>query len=160
MNKNSIIINAINKRIVAGLLSVSLMTGLTGCSEVSYGIPMETTDKDKIVYTSVGYDEIRNWRIVVFEFNEKKSVYLIEKIIISGRAGSTIRYYNVFGGQLLYASNNKSAELKIIEEMYLGDYLIINNKIQSTYTEQELKDILEEIKTEYEPEKDKQLVKE
>lgn len=149
-------IKNVNRKLIAGILAVTL---LAGCSSESYGIPTETTDKGEVVYSSVELNDIKNWKIVVFEFAGEKVIYLVEKTTAVARGYSSASYFNVFGGQCLYTTTNKNTILTIENEMQLGDYLIVNNIVQSSYTEEELKEILEQIKTEYELQQvDKQLV--
>lgn len=148
-------IKNINKKLIAGILTVTL---LAGCSSESHGLPTETTAKGEVVYSTVEFNDIRNWKVVVFEFNGQKSFYLTEKINGVGKYGSTT-YYDVFGGESLYVEGNKNTELSILMEAYLTDYLITYGKVQGTYTEKELKEILEQIKAEYELQQaNKQLV--
>jgi len=154
MKINKGIVKNINKKLIASLLAVSLTTGLTGCGEVSYGIPTETTDKGETVYTSTKYDELIHWKVVVFDFKGEQSFYLVE----SASRGNFLKYYNVFGGQKIYDEALLNTELSILAEDYLRDYLITYDRVQTEYTEQELKDILNQIKEDYEEEKDKQLV--
>lgn len=149
-------IKNINKKLIAGILAVTL---LAGCSSVSYGLPTETTAKGEVVYSTVEFNDIANYRIVVFDFDGEKVIYLVEKTTAVARGYSSTSYFNVFGGQCLYTTTNKNTILTIENEMQLGDYLIVNNIVQSSYTEEELKEILEQIKAEYELQQaDKQLV--
>ena len=123
MEINKGIVGNVNKKLIASLLAVSLTTGLTGC-RVYYGMKSEISAKGETVYVNAEYSDIKNWKVVVFDFNGEESFYLTEKITLNSRYSTIISYYNVFGGQLLYVEGNENTELSILMETYLTDYLI------------------------------------
>lgn len=165
MKINKGTVKNINKKLIAGLLAVSLTTTLSGCDErANVGhyswLEYEKDDSGMLVCKDVMvYDSIRQTKVVTFEFDGKRATYLAYFVSYNaGRDDQKEEYYNVFGGQVLYIKQDKETKLKTLEENDLTDYLVSYNKVQSTYTEQELKDILNQIKEDYEQEKDKQLV--
>lgn len=165
MKINKGIVKNINKKLIASLLAVSLTTSLTGCDEqLNVGrydwLEYQKDDSGMMVCNDVMvYDRIRHTKVVTFEFDGNKATYLAYFVSYNnGRDNQKDVYYNVFGGQVLYIKQDKETKLKILEENDLTDYLVSYNKVQSTYTEQELKDILNQIKEDYKEEKDKQLV--
>lgn len=157
MKINKGTVKNINKKLIAGLLAVSLTTGLTGC-RVYYGMESEISEGGHTVYVNAKYNDMHNWKVIAFDFNGVQSFYLAEKITMNGKFSTTISYYNIFGGQCLYTEGNENTELSILMEANLTDYLITYDRVQSEYTEQELKDILNQIREDYKQEKDKQLV--
>ena len=144
-------IKKVNLKLIAGILAIALIN--TGCT-VSRGLPTETTDKGEVVYSTVKFNNIKNWKVVVFEFNGQRSFYLTVKINGAGKFSSAT-YYDVFGGESLYVEENKNTKLSILMEAYLTDYLITYGKVQGTYTEKELKEILEQIKADFELQEEK-----
>lgn len=70
------------------------------------------------------------------------------------------RYFNVFGGQLIYNTLNDDSDLKIVSEEDLTSYLVLYDKVKDYYSEEDLKEVLEQIRTDYEKENNKVLVKE
>lgn len=161
MKINKGTIKNINRKLIAGLLVVSLTAGLTGCAIQNQGLEYSENIQGRYVCnTRAGYGYLKDCKVVVFELNDVHTIYIVRKLDRTPLNSTAIRYhyYNIFGNQLLYDTFSESSSLKIIEETNLTDYLIIYNKVQIEYTEQELKDILEQIKTDYEEQKDKQLV--
>ena len=165
MRINKGIVKNINKKLIAGLLAVSLTTTFSGCDERSnvghYNwLEYKRDDSGILVCNDVMvYDAIRHTKIVTFDVDGKQATYLAYFASYNvGRYNQSDVYYNVFGGQVLYKKQDKETKLTILEEEKLTDYLVVYDKIQNTYTEQELKDILNQIKEDYKEEKDKQLV--
>lgn len=165
MKINKGIVKNINKKLIASLLAVSLATTLSGCDErANVGfynwLEYKKDDSGMMVCKDVMlYDSIRHTKIVTFGVAGKQSTYLAYFASYNnGRHNQSDVYYNVFGGQVLYKKQDKETELTILEEENLADYLVSCDMVQNTYTEQELKDILNQIKEDYEQEKDKQLV--
>lgn len=142
-------IGNINRKLIAGILAVAFMTA--GCGSESRGMPTETTAKGEVVCSTAEFDDIRNWKVVVFDFYGEKTFWLVEKEIEHLRYGNSIYYYNAFGGNLLEGTD----DLEVISEGDLLSYLVIYDKIQSEYTEEELKEILEQIKADFEKQEEK-----
>ena len=153
MKINKGTIKNINKKLIAGLLAVTLTTSLVGCT-VSRGMQAAVTAKGEKTYLNAQYNEMGNWKVVVFELNNDEFCYLVEKVTKAGISN----YYNIFGGQRLYTEGNENSDINVVLESSLTDYLIAYDKVQSEYTEQELKDILEQIRENYKTQKEKQLV--
>lgn len=166
VNINKCKISNLNKKLIAGLLAITLAAPLVGCNnaEQNYGLEYTIDSEGRYVYQNATFNSLKNCKVVVFECGEERIVYLTEVVSYTHRYGSTTHYYNIFGGQQLYWINSKgstgSSSMTIEKEFSFTDYLVINGEVQQEYTEQELKDILEQIKADYELQNDKQLVKE
>lgn len=158
-------ISNLNKKLIAGLLAITLSAPLIGCNKVqqNYGLNHTIGSEGQYVYPNVVFDSMKHYRIVIFKCADEYSVYLT-RVVSNMQEITTTYYYNAFGGQLLYWSNsrgNASDDSLIIEKEFgFDDYLIIKDEVQPEYTEQELRNIIEQIKTEHKKTKDKQLVKE
>lgn len=161
MKINKGTVKNINRKLIAGLLAVSLTTSLSGCIKKNDPRFLEYT-KDKtgnISYSgTMNYFYLSNVKFVVLETNDVRTMYLASLSIIDyGKETEKRIYRNIFGGQVLYDTSNKNLDSKIVEEMNIIDYLTSYNEIRQEYTERELKDILENMKTEYETEKEKMI---
>lgn len=162
------IVRNINKKLTAGLLAVTFIIPLTGCDEINTGsypyLEYEKDNSGKMICNDVmTYDQIRQTKVISLGFDEKQTIYLAHLVDYSTALSNRSRTYrNVFGGQILYQTPDEDTELTILYEANLVDYLVSCDKVQGTYTEEELKEILEQIKADYESQKgkDKQLVKE
>ena len=169
MKINKGTIRNINKKLISGLLIVSLAAPLAGCDSKentgSYSwLEYKKDDSGAFVCNDVmTYEQIRDTKVIELGFDGRQTVYLAYLIDYSTALSNRSRtYYNVFGGQILYVKPDDDTELTILYEANLVDYLVSYDKVQDTYKEEELKKILEQIKADYEiqKEKDKQLVKE
>jgi len=159
-------ISNLNKKLIAGLLAVTFIIPLTGCGEMNTGnypyLEYEKDNSGKMICNDVmTYGQISETKVISLGFDGKQTIYLAHLVDYSSVYSKRPRTYrNVFGWQILYQTLDEDTELTILYEANLVDYLVSYDKVQNTYTEQELKDILEQIKADYELQKDKQLVKE
>lgn len=146
-------IGNINRKLMAGILAIALTT--TGCT-MSHGIPTETTDRGEVVYSTVEFNDIRNWKVIILDVDGENEFYIAKKATsYSGSVRATV-YRNVFDNQVLKMILRPSiAKSNIISEVDLLSYLVIYDKIQSEYTEEELKEILEQIKADFELQEEK-----
>ena len=150
-------IQNINKRLLSGVLSLTLMTvPLFGCNgtELKYE---KNSQGEMVCVSNIKHSYIEKYKVVVFGINNNQLFY-ITKVVDGKNDHYYEEYYNIFGGELIYSSNKESS-LKIIKEEELINYLVLYDKVQQEYSEEDLKEILEQIKVDYKKETDKRLVK-
>ena len=146
------------------MLSICLGMTLTGCMDITPDYFVYGTDKagELVCYNKVKHKDIVDYKVVVFELDGKQSVFIADVIETPSEDGVTKHqdYYDIFGHLLVYDEENKDTNLKIVNEEYLTSYLLTYGKVQTEYSESDLKEVLELIKTDYENENNKKLVKE
>lgn len=157
MKTNKVIINNINKKLLAGTIALTLLTtSFTGCARTDYFEYTTNKQGENTCKNVVEYSRIENgeYKVIVLEYKSTLAIYITEKVS-AGRD----HYYSVFGYNEVY-SNDGSFETVLLEESNLVDYLVTYDRVQKNYTEEEMQEILEQIKTDYEKDKNKELVKE
>lgn len=163
INKGKIL--NINKRLISGGLSLTLVTlSLTGCGtngRLEYEI---NEHGDNVCVSEASYDYLKECKVLVFEKNSKIMVCLAKEVNYDTYYNNYTAYYNIFGEQEIYRDgrdgNEKINSLKLLSNEPFVNYLIEYDKIKDTYTEQELKEIVDMIRDDYQKENNKELVKE
>lgn len=161
MKINKGIIKNVNKRLFTGVMIFTISTtALMGCSHsLEY---VKNNHGELVCVNKVNHRYIEDYKVVVFEIDGNPTTFITKVIENNGNGGKgpyCKRYYNIFGDQLIYDSLNKDSNLKIIEEEYLISYLVKYDKVKSEYSENDLKEVLELIKSDYQTEKNKELIK-
>ena len=167
--------NNINKRVIAALMAGTMSLSFVGCSEIK--------DKYRWDDTEQVYSLTDNYSLSELKF----SVYLVEtkqenewdlhlsyvqsldydgNYILNKRRVSTVYnvYHDVFTNEILYTENISNNNVKN-DNVYVNNYIDIDsylvkyNLIKESYTEEDLKQLLEFIKKDYIFNYDKQKVK-
>ena len=130
-------IKNINKKILAGLLGITILTtplGFTACKA-----------NHKIDEQNNRYDIVKNYEVITLETDSNQTVWLTKKVV--ERLGNVIYYdyYDVFTGKIIYDEETRKRGIELKDEKYLQQYLINNDYVQSNYTEEELKTFLKKI---------------
>lgn len=153
MEKNKIILKSINKKILAGTIVLGLTaTTLMGCDTTTH-FEYTTNEQGKYVCNNVmKYSNIQkdDYKVIRIMRGTDITIYITKK----ERAGYFSKgqeyfyYYDIFGTDVVYT--NYSTKTTLLREENLEDYLINYDKVQEEYTEEEMQEILEQIKTDYE----------
>ena len=110
----------------------------------------------------VKYSKISNnaYKVIWLLQNGETSIYITKKEQVSytNEGNKRYCYYDVFGIDIVYI-NDGTVDATLMREENLVDYLVNYNKVQQEYTEQEMQEILEQIKTNYEEVISKKLTK-
>lgn len=153
-------INNINKKLILGTLALTLITiPLCGCSGME--LKYEENSKGEIVCVeNIKYKYLQNYKVLVLGKDDEQFFYIARLELIGDYGSNEAReeYFNVFGGDLVYSTNIET-EFKLITVLELNDYLVSYNKIKKEYSEQELKELLETIKKDFNKKTEKQLIK-
>lgn len=153
-------VNNINKKLIAGTLALTLLTiPLCGCSgmELKY---KENSRGEMVCVGNVKYIYLQNYKVLVLGKDDEQFFYIV-RLESTGDYGSNEaceEYYDVFGGDLVYSTDIET-EYKMITVIELNDYLVSYDMIRKEYSEQELKDLLENIKKDFDKKTEKQLIK-
>ena len=141
----------INKKLLAGLISAVMITtplGLTACE-----LPHE------LHYDNNSYDYVSTLKVVEIETLNSKSIWLTS----NNNYGYKKDYFDSFSGQQIFSTEEDSvvtSGVKLIREENFNEYLITYNRVQKSYSKDELEEIVNQIKQDvYSNEKDKELVK-
>ena len=158
-------LNNINKRVIAALMAGTMSLSFAGCGEIK--------DKYRWDDTEQTYSLVDNYSLN----NLKFSVYLVETkqendwnlhlsyvqaldyngnyILNKGRVSTVYNvYHDVFTNEILYTENISNNNIKN-DNVYVNDYadidsyLVKYNLVKETYTEDDLKQLLEFIKKDY-----------
>lgn len=158
-------LNNINKRVIAALMAGTMSLSFAGCGEIK--------DKYRFDDAEQTYSLVDNYSLN----NLKFSVYLVEtkqendwnlhlsyvqsldydgSYILNKRRVSAVYnvYHDVFTNEILYTENISNNNIKN-DNVYVNDYadidsyLVKYNLVKETYTEDDLKQLLEFIKKDY-----------
>lgn len=157
-------IKNINKKLIAGTLAMTLvMVPMFGCTNEQY-TKFEYCVNEHGGYTYSGvllYSTIKDYKVVVLEKNDNYSIYIVSAVDGSDISKNNYRkeFYNIFGGNCIY-DIQKDTDLNVVSEELLSDYLVVYDKVQNSYSAEEIEEILEQIKIDYSRKNNKQLVKE
>lgn len=159
-------IKNINTRVLATSLSLVMATTfLSGCHTNFNYI---TDDKGNIqIEGTSDYEIVRKYKIIEIAFNGIREIYLVNK---SEYMMNCCYYHDVFTNLeilLTYkgatnGANCVDSEIKLINEKPFNDYLLYYDELKDSYSEEDLRRILDKIKHDYvfEIEEVKTLVKE
>lgn len=160
-------IKNINKKILAGALSLALVTsGLVGCSTTELNSFEYTTDEQGqyVVSGTIDYECLSSRYFLVIDNPDYNTVeyYIGSKGGIYSRwTGNSYYYNNILNNKRVFSEESlkqeKNRKLLVCEQ--LDDYLYATGNIKASYTVEDVEQILEELKTGYEKENSKQLVK-
>ena len=152
MTINNGTIQSINKKLIASLLAVTLVTSMSGCKKDDVRWIDYTKDKNGNVISNdtISYFYITNVKVVGFKEGEQEFVRLTSLGLQYSKDGSERKTYrDIFGGEILYDTIDPSSDREIVKEEALIDYLLQYDKVQQEYTEAELRNILNMIKEDY-----------
>ena len=155
MNKK-IKFNYINSRFAAGTLMLTLLTtSLTGCSRPNTFEYSVNELGEVVVSGTLDYDELKKCCFVQIEKtieidgkNYKKSECYIAKKQDS-RYGQIHWYYDILTEKMLFSSDFADENEQIIKEINMEDYLYVSEKIKNSYTADEIKILIEDIKKQF-----------
>lgn len=155
-------ISNVSKKIFAvGLTFVFLPTVFAGCMNHTNFVYERNEKGEYVCVENVEHNYLENCKVVVFELDGELSFYIAKVINYGTGASAHPCYYNVFGEQLIYdASAGNTSSIKIISEENLTAYLVAYDMVQHEYTEEDLYEVLERVKSDYESKNNKVLVKE
>lgn len=153
-------IKNINKKILSGILAVTVLTTpLAGCKGST--LKYEENSQGKFVCVdNIKYEYLKEYKVLVLGNKDDMFFYIAkeQKIDDYGSRETYTEYYDIFGGNLVYTDNTES-DLKMITVTELRYYLFDHNLIKKEYTEQDVKKILEIVKDDFMATTEKQLVK-
>lgn len=153
-------IKNINTRLIAGITAFTLFTtSLTGCaSKKNDKFYYEKNDSGEYVSSNtVDIDYAKKYIVVVMEVLGKTEIYIARKVNYLYDHKANYDYCNIFGDYLIYSTFENNQNKNITDEQLLGDYLLYYGLEEKTeFTEEELRNILEQIKNDFfSEEKDK-----
>lgn len=161
----------LNKKLLAGALALTLATTpFTGCVN---GL-VETDNKNTNVVVSGAMDSsvVKNLKLIEVKYADSNLLFLTIRTRVDNRFNNTTKYcyYNIFDEYsiIVLTGNlglnptdieNNDLGIRIIKEENFGDYLLYYGYDKNQYTNEELKEIFEFVKNNYEFENSKTLVK-
>lgn len=151
--KNGTIKN-INQKLLTGTFTFALLTTvLTGCKANIYYEYYKNSEGEYVCDNILTYDNItseyKDYKIICLESNGTSQIYITKKeLLYTSKSTFSYYYYNVFGADMVYSTDG-SFDIELKEESDLKDYLILSGEIQKEYTEEDMKEILEQITNEY-----------
>lgn len=162
-------INKRNLKIFASALSLVMSTSfLSGCNELQSYEYVENSEGKMELDGEFSYNDlIISGRLIEVSLFDKKELYIVRKSQIIRRdiVSKKTYYYNVFDNNLLLQLDYKDkvigdTQMEIINEYALSDYLIYYDEVQNKYDKEDLERILNKIKSDYETNETKILLKE
>ena len=164
-------IRNINKKLIAGVLTISLITiPLLGCSELK--VVNNSTIVQENSKNVANFNKIKNSYFIVIKNSENDMLdyYIAERINYYEGTSNKINghiYVNLANGINVFArrvdayygdamSYSRSKDLVLIDEISLEDYLYNLDMIKDMYTEKDIDEILIYMKQEYLNEKNNQ----
>lgn len=153
MSNNKIIIKSMNKKIIAGTLTLTLLTfGLSGCTSIK-DIEYRRNEQGYVdgIESNVSYKFLKKCSFCKIENKITEETYYT--IVYNASDYRWVEGYDIFTGQNLFEGSYK---LEIIDSV--KKWLNNLNMIKDEYTEEELKELLNIFIEKQE--KNKQLVKE
>ena len=164
MNIKSGKIRNINKKLVAGMLTFALvMVPLTGCETKTYENFKDSINEQGHYVASgkIEYNLLKSHCFLVIE-NSTYNVtefYIANEINQNCSPSSTI-YIDIFSDQIIFDFVPKNDNRQMLVCDKIEDYLCATNNIKASYTVEEVRLILEQLKENYLKQNNKELVKE
>lgn len=147
-------IKNINKKILAGILGVTMLTtplGLTACGH-------------ELNETKNSYEDVNDYFVITLDTKNGKTIWLTEEEQFFGPGLSNgCNYHNVFNGEKIFYTEDDKSQIEgveLISKENFQQYLIGYDCVQNSYTKEEIEDLFQRIKTDfYVDEKEKELIK-
>lgn len=165
MEKNKGKFGYINKKLVAGTISLTLLTiSLTGCSNTGFTYVKNDQGQYELV-DEVDYNDLKDCYFIVIENPdyEKTEFYICKRSVT---LSSEYHYTDLFTDKRVFSrksanmnSTNEESKRILLEEIKLEDYVYANREEKMKYSKEDLEEMFEQLKSIY-GEKNKQLVKE
>jgi len=156
-------IKNISKKLIAGALVFTLVAvPLTGCEEYE---SFEYTTSEQGQYVASGkidYKLLKTRYFLVIENSgyDVTEYYLAKETRHNNRYGpSYTTYADIFSNQTVFDSRSDGNRQILVCDK-IEDYLCATNNIKASYTVEEVKSILEQLKENYLKQNNKELVKE
>ena len=156
-------VKKINKKLVSGLLALTLTTtGLSGCVQYNNFDYSVNEQGEYQVSGVVDYELFKNYRFIVIE-NEKNNMnefYICKAKHFTPTYGRHYYVYiDVFNNQKVFNENKIDDMRDLVTFETLENYLYETDNIKEFYTIDDIKQIFNEMKANYLKENSKQLVK-
>lgn len=163
-------IKNINKKVLAGLLTFSLVPMIfSGCEERDQFTYSINEQGEYVVEGNIEFDLLKNYYFIEIDNVQfqTKEFYIAERRKIAGRYGVVLGYYyiDIFTQNEVFrkTSNGDNFDSEssrvFINELELEDYLYGLNNVKGSYTKEDVETILNSIKEMNIKPNDKQLIK-
>lgn len=159
-------IKNISKKLTCGAICFTLVTtGLSACGEnknFKYGT---TKTGEYLVTGNISYENLSADEFVVIDNKsyDKKEYYICcrKSYINNGKTSMNKHdvYYNKLNNKIIFDTAEQQNTRKLIKVVKLEDFLLAYNNVKSYYSKEEVEEILELLKQEYEKTNEKELVK-
>lgn len=162
MKLNNIKIKNINKKLLAGALSFTLLTtGLVGCSTDMSDFNYNVNEQGEYeISGTIDYNLLKNYYFIVIENTnyDTTEYYICKKISTGGVVGpSQAIFYNIFSEYDDVYSDGTSATRKLLFEDMVANYLYATNNIKANYTKEDVEQILQGMTENYLKENNKKI---
>ena len=146
-------IRNINKKVLAGLLGVTILTtplGLTACGH-------KLNEKNS-------YEDVNDYVILTLDTKNGETIWLTrEEEFLENYSVKRCNYYDVFNGEIILKTRENISQIEGVETVSkenFQQYLIAYDCVQKNYTKEEIEELFNKVKEDfYNNEKGKELVK-
>lgn len=161
IQKNKIKFGYINKKLIAGTLALTLLTtSLVGCSSLEY----ETNEKEQqSLISDICYEDFKElYFVVIYNKDLEFTEFYITRKFKSYMTISTVpcfdgyKYCDILTNELVFSRKGDSMDNRIeesnktmLDEFNLDGYLYANRKVESMYTVDDVRELLEYMKEDY-----------
>lgn len=134
-------VNNINKKLIASLAALTLVTtGLTGCSNVAIediNYVVNSEDGTKSISGTVSYETLKYCGFYKVYNNKTDERYYTIALQDEYNGSYMVKYYDIFTGEQLNYSDYAFKSIDTVER-----YLVDLNMVKDKYTKEELQELL------------------